>query len=209
MKQDAQKYLTETYQESLSAKEAFFRECGGALVEAAKTLGHCIQAGGKVLILGNGGSAADAQHMAAEMVGRMLIERRPLPAIALTTDTSTLTSIGNDYGFDRVFARQVEGLGRAGDLALGISTSGRSANVVAALVAARGLGLRTVALTGRDGGAAARASDMHINVPDRSAARVQEVHRTLIHAICDLVEGDSGTQGLGPRASGLGLGDFD
>ncbi len=178
------------------------RELEGVVTVAA-AIRQTFAAGGKLLIFGNGGSAADAQHMAAELVGRFERERAALPAIALTTDTSILTSIGNDYGFDRVFARQVEGLGRAGDLALGISTSGRSANVVAALVAARGLGLRTVALTGRDGGAAARASDVHINVPDRSAARVQEVHRTLIHAICDLVEGDSGTQGLGPRGSGL------
>ncbi|HXH16318.1 MAG TPA: SIS domain-containing protein [Sphingomonas sp.] len=159
-----------------------------AVRRAAAAIRDAFGAGGKVLMFGNGGSAADAQHMAAELVGRFERERAAMPAIALSTDTSTLTSIGNDYGFDRVFARQVEGLGRAGDVALGISTSGGSVNVVKGLEAARGKGMVTIALTGRDGGAAGRAADIHVNVPGASAARVQEVHRTLIHAICALVE---------------------
>ena len=122
-------------------------------------------------------------------MGRFERERAALAAVALTTDTSILSAIGNDYGFDGVFARQVEGLGRRGDVALGISTSGASVNVLAALDAARSRGLKTIALTGRDGGAIGRAADIHVNVPDESTARVQEVHTTLIHALCELIEG--------------------
>jgi len=144
--------------------------------------------GGKLLLFGNGGSAADAQHVAAEFVGRFERERAALAAIALTTDTSILTSIGNDYSYDRVFVRQVEALGRPGDVAFGISTSGGSPNVLAALEAARAAGLQTIALTGGDGGAVGRAAAIHVNVPSTSTARVQEVHRTLLHVICDAVE---------------------
>jgi D-sedoheptulose 7-phosphate isomerase len=147
-----------------------------------------LQRGGKVLVFGNGGSAADAQHFAAELVGRYLRARRALAALALTVDTSILTAVGNDHGFDRVFARQVEALGAAGDVAMGISTSGQSPNVVAALLAARERGLTTVALTGADGGPVGRAADILVNVPDRATPRVQEVHGTLLHVICDLVE---------------------
>ncbi len=161
-----------------------------ALLRAVAAIRDSHAAGGTVLLFGNGGSAADAQHMAAEFVGRFARERRALAAIALTTDTSILTAVGNDCGFDRVFVRQIEALGRPGDVAIGISTSGGSANVVQALEAARARGLRTIALTGRGGGAAGAAAEIHVNVPDASAARVQEVHRTLIHAICELVERD-------------------
>ena len=161
------------------------------VVAAAAAIRDALSAGGKLLIFGNGGSAADAQHMAAELMGRFERERAALAAVALTTDTSILSAIGNDYGFDGVFARQVEGLGRRGDVALGISTSGGSVNVVAALDAARSRGLKTIALTGRDGGAVGRAADIHVNVPDESTARVQEVHTTLIHALCDLIEGSA------------------
>jgi D-sedoheptulose 7-phosphate isomerase len=158
------------------------------IVGAAAAIQAALRAGGKVLVFGNGGSASDAQHVAAELVGRFQRERAGLAALALTTDTSVLTSVANDYSFERVFARQIEALGRAGDVALGITTSGASANVVAALQAARQAGLRTIAVTGRDGGNAGRAADIHINVPADSTARVQEVHRTLLHVICDLVE---------------------
>ena len=161
-----------------------------ALLQAARVIRDAHRAGGKTLIFGNGGSAADAQHMAAELVGRFQRERTGIGALALTTDTSILTSVANDYGFDRVFARQVEALGQPGDVVVGISTSGSSANVVGGLDAARERGLTTIALTGRDGGDAGRAADIHVNVPDPSAARVQEVHRTLIHAICELVENE-------------------
>jgi D-sedoheptulose 7-phosphate isomerase len=161
----------------------------GPVIEAAAAIRGAQAAGGKLLIFGNGGSAADAQHLAAELVNRFQKERAALAAIALTTDTSILSSIGNDSSFDRVFVRQIEALGRPGDVALGISTSGGSANVVAGLEAARCGGLKTIALTGRDGGAVGRAADIHVNVPDDSTARVQEVHRTLIHALCELIEG--------------------
>jgi D-sedoheptulose 7-phosphate isomerase len=164
------------------------RESAGAVVEAADVMAAAFDAGGRVLIFGNGGSAADAQHFACELVGRFLRERRALPAIALTTDTSTLTAIANDYGFDRVFVRQIEALGRSGDVAVGISTSGSSANVLAGLKFARSCGLKTIAFTGGRGGPIAAAADVLVTVPDDSTPRVQEVHRTLIHAVCHLVE---------------------
>jgi D-sedoheptulose 7-phosphate isomerase len=147
-----------------------------------------LRSGGRVLACGNGGSAADAQHFAAELVGRFERERAALAAIALTTDTSILTALANDYAFTRIFARQVEALGRPGDVLLGISTSGASANVLAAFEAAKACGMTTVALTGRDGGAVGAAADIHVNVPAASTARVQEVHRTLLHAVCALIE---------------------
>jgi len=159
-----------------------------AVLAAAAAIAESMKRGGKLLLFGNGGSAADAQHVAAEFVGRFQRERAAMAAIALTTDTSVLTSIGNDYAFGRIFARQVEALGRTGDVALGISTSGDSPNVVAALDAARALGLQTIALTGRDGGAVGRAAAIHVNVPSADTARVQEVHRTLLHVMCDVVE---------------------
>jgi D-sedoheptulose 7-phosphate isomerase len=143
---------------------------------------------GKALIFGNGGSAADALHFAAELVGRFERDRRGVAAFALPADTSILTSVANDYGYETVFARQVEALGLPGDVAIAISTSGESANVLRALEAARAGGLMTVGFTGRDGGTVGRSVDIHVNVPHASAARVQEAHRTLIHAVCELVE---------------------
>jgi D-sedoheptulose 7-phosphate isomerase len=160
----------------------------GPAAEAAEAMVTSLRGGGRILACGNGGSAADAQHFAAELVGRFERERAALAAIALTTDTSILTALANDYDFARVFARQVEALGRPGDVLLGISTSGASSNVLAAFAAARAGGVTTVALTGRDGGAVGAAADIHINVPAASTARVQEVHRTLLHAVCALVE---------------------
>jgi phosphoheptose isomerase len=161
---------------------------GAPVVDAAAAIVAALQRGGKLLVFGNGGSAADAQHVAAELVGRFQRERVALAALALTTDTSVLTSVANDYAFDRVFARQVEALGRPGDVALGISTSGASPNVVAALEAAHAIGMQTIALTGADGGAVGQAAAIHINVPSSMTARVQEVQRTLLHVICDIVE---------------------
>jgi D-sedoheptulose 7-phosphate isomerase len=160
----------------------------GPAAEAAGAMIAALRSGGRVLACGNGGSAADAQHFAAELVGRFERERAALGAIALTTDTSVVTAVANDYDFSRVFARQVEALGRPGDVLLGISTSGGSANVVAAFAAAKAGGMTTVALTGRDGGAVGAAADIHVNVPAASTARVQEVHRTLLHAVCALIE---------------------
>jgi D-sedoheptulose 7-phosphate isomerase len=161
----------------------------GPCIEVAQILINAYRANGQLFLFGNGGSAADAQHMAAEIVGRFQREREALAALALTTDTSILTAVANDDRFERVFARQIEALGRRGDVAHGISTSGRSPSVVLGLEAARARGLTTIALTGRDGGVIGGAADVHVNVPDESTARIQEVHRTLIHAICELIEG--------------------
>lgn len=180
--------IEEIFDAAIALHERVRRMDLAPVARAADAIGTAFAAGGKLLIFGNGGSAADSQHMAAELVGRFARERAGMPALALSTDTSILTSVGNDYGYERVFARQVEALGRRGDVAMGISTSGRSANVLSALAAARTQGLRTIALTGRDGGTLGGAAEIHINVPEGSTARVQEVHMTLIHAICELVE---------------------
>ena len=163
----------------------------GSALMAAEAMSEALAAGKKLLVFGNGGSASDAQHMSAELVGRFQRERAALAAIALTTDTSILTSIANDYSFKHVFARQIEALGQPGDVAFGISTSGESPNVVLALRVAKARGLKTIAMTGRDGGEVGRAADIHVNVPDQSTARVQEVHRTLIHVMCEVIEEDA------------------
>ena len=164
------------------------RRQSGPTIVAALAMRDAIARGGRVLVFGNGGSASDAQHFAAELVGRFMRERPAMGSIALTTDTSIVTSVANDFTFDWVFARQIEALGRRDDVALGISTSGRSANVLTALEAANARGMKTIALTGRDGGTIGKAAGIHVNVPHASTARVQEVHRTVIHAICALVE---------------------
>jgi len=184
----ATRVLTDACAETARLHERVSAEQSGPLVRAATLVASALAAGRSVLVFGNGGSAGDAQHFAAELVGRFVRERRGLPAIALAADSSVLTAIGNDYGFERVFARQVEALGRPGDVAVGLSTSGRSPNVVAALAAARAAGLATVALTGQDGGPIGAAADVAVQVPHGVTARVQEVHRTLLHVIVDLVE---------------------
>jgi len=176
------------FAETIRLHEASRVTAAGPVLQAVDALLAAFGRKGKTLIFGNGGSAADALHFAAELVGRFERDRRGLAAVALTTDPSVLTAVANDYGFEQVFARQVEALGSAGDVAIGISTGGASANVLAALVAARSQGMATIGFTGRDGGAVGRAVDIHVNVPHASAARVQEVHRTLIHAVCELVE---------------------
>jgi len=158
------------------------------IVEAARIIAAALANGRKVLIMGNGGSAADAQHFAAELVGRFLVERKALPAVALTTDTSILTAIGNDYGFDAVFSRQVEALAVAGDVVLGISTSGQSLNVLNALVAAKNIGCTTIGLSGRDGGAIGSVVDLGLTVRVNETPHIQEAHLTIIHILCDLVE---------------------
>ena len=162
----------------------------GPLLVAGLAMRDALAAGGRVFAFGNGGSASDAQHFAAELVGRFMRERAAIGAIALTTDTSVLTAIGNDYSFRRIFVRQLEALARPGDVAFGISTSGESPNVLDAIRYAREHGVRTVALTGRDGGAIGRAAELHVNVPDENTARVQEVHRTIMHAMCEVIERD-------------------
>jgi D-sedoheptulose 7-phosphate isomerase len=158
------------------------------IARAAALVSEALGAGRQVLVFGNGGSAADAQHFAAELVGRFLRPRRALPVMALTADGAIVTSVANDLGFDQVFARQIEAHGRAGDVALGITTSGVSANVNAALSEARARGMRTIGVTGRDGGETGRIVDVHVNVPASETPRVQEVQRVVLHAICELVE---------------------
>jgi D-sedoheptulose 7-phosphate isomerase len=179
----------ESFTESIVLKQRVLQEQGGKVVAAAEMLAEVFKAGGRVLIFGNGGSAADAQHLAAEFVNRFQVERPPLAALALTTDTSILTAVANDYDFQQVFAKQVRALGRSGDLAWGISTSGKSPNVVAALETARELGLQTLALSGGgDGGPVAAAAELALIVPSRNTPRIQEVHITLGHVLCDLVD---------------------
>ncbi|MEW6265197.1 MAG: D-sedoheptulose 7-phosphate isomerase [Thermodesulfobacteriota bacterium] len=160
----------------------------GRLVEAAETIAASFVRGGRLYIFGNGGSAADAQHLAAEFVNRYQIERPPLPAVALTTDTSILTSVANDFSFQEVFSKQIKALGKPGDVAWGLTTSGNSPNVVAALSTARSLGLKTIALTGAGGGEAKAQADVLLEVPGTATPRVQEVHITLGHVICQLVD---------------------
>ena len=164
--------------------------CGRQIVEAALLISDCLAAGGKLLLFGNGGSAADAQHLAAEFVGRFVVERPGLAAIALTTDSSILTAVANDYGFERIFARQIEALARPGDVAIGISTSGNSANVLAAMKQAANQNLKTIGLSGKDGGLLARASDVSVTVPAANTARIQECHIAIGHIWCELVEFD-------------------
>ena len=149
-----------------------------------------LEKGRKILICGNGGSAADSQHMAAEFVGRFVKERQSLPALALTVDTSLLTAVGNDYGFDCVFSRQVEGLGQEGDVLIAISTSGNSANVVKAVKTAKEKGIYVIALTGENGGILAKESDFCLAVPSQVTARIQEMHIMIIHMICEVAEAD-------------------
>ncbi len=174
--------------ESIEAKKAFFDSHAEAVARAADLIITSIKAGGKVLIFGNGGSAADAQHIAAELVNRFNYDRPPIAAIALTTDTSILTSVGNDSSFDELFERQVRALGRRDDVALAISTSGNSPNVLRAVDAAHELGIKTIALAGRDGGRLAYAVDVALVVEASSTQRIQETHITIGHILCELIE---------------------
>ncbi len=167
---------------------AVMESVGEAVVAAAGLMTRCLARDGKLMFCGNGGSAADSQHLAAEFTGRFVRDRRPLAAIALSTDTSALTSIANDYAFDEIFERQVEALGRPGDCLVGISTSGNSANVLRAFAAARRLGVSTIGLLGRDGGRLAALSDARIVVPSQTTARIQEAHIFIGHNLCTLVE---------------------
>src|SRR5664279_3384131 len=173
---------------AIALTEAASRSCGEALVRAARTVADSLSRGGKLLIAGNGGNAADAQHLAAEFVGKLVNDRRPLAAVALTTDTSALTAIGNDYGFEQVFARQVAALGRPGDVLLALSTSGRSPNVVAAAEYARQAGISTVALTGGGASPLRAGCDEAIVIPSRVTARIQECQLTLEHLLAECVE---------------------
>ena len=180
--------LSENLQGSLAAKERFLKEYEPTIIQVVHAVADCLRKGGKVLIFGNGGSAADAQHMAAEFVNRFLIDRPPLAAIALSTDSSIITSIGNDFSFEDIFAKQILALGREGDIAIGISTSGNSPNVVEALQTAREKGLVTVALTGGNGGKIKDMADYALVAPTSFTPHIQEVHLWVEHIICQLVD---------------------
>ena len=179
------------FEDSIRVKQASQERLTPAIVEAAQAISLALTQGGKVLSCGNGGSAGDAQHFSSEMLNRFEMERPGLAAVALTTDSSTLTSIANDYDFNRVFSRQVQALGNTGDILLAISTSGNSGNILEAVTAARSRQMRVVALTGRDGGKLSgllEDQDIEICVPGDSTARIQEVHLLVIHCLCDLID---------------------
>jgi D-sedoheptulose 7-phosphate isomerase len=174
--------------ESIEVKRRFFESNAEAVAAAAQLMIDVVKGGGKILLFGNGGSAADAQHIAAELVNRLNRDHPPIAAIALTTDTSIITSIANDTGYEELFERQVLALGQPGDLALGISTSGNSKNVLRGVSAAKSRGLKTIGLAGRDGGQLARAADLTLIVPTDSTQRIQETHITIGHILCELIE---------------------
>ncbi len=180
--------IKEILLESIQVKEELLRTQIGKIVEIANTVIDALKKGGKVIVFGNGGSASDSQHIAAELVGRFKKDRTALAAIALTTNTSILTALANDYGYDIVFAKQIEALGQKNDVAIGISTSGKAKNVALAIKQAKKMGLKTVALTGGDGGEAAKLADTYLIVPSAVTARIQEAHITIGHIICELVE---------------------
>jgi len=175
-------------EESINIKSKFIKSNIDLIVEASEKLAYSLASNKKILIFGNGGSAADAQHLAAEFVNRFQIERPPLAAMALTTDTSVITSIGNDYGFDEIFEKQIRALGNKDDIAWGISTSGNSPNVIKGMNAAKDMGLFTIGFTGQGGGKLAECSDMLFAVESDKTARIQETHITLGHIFCDLTE---------------------
>lgn len=180
--------IVASLRESLAVKQAVLDSMTDAIVTAADLITAALRGGNKLLFFGNGGSAADSQHIAAEFIGRFERERRALPAIALTTDTSILTALTNDYSGEIVFARQVEALGNPGDLAIAYSTSGNSPNVLAGIRAARARGLRVVGFTGEGGGEMAELCDLTLRVPSRRTSRIQEAHITISHAICEAVD---------------------
>jgi len=183
-----EKIIDKVLRESVRVVEDFVKENARNLVFVAEKISSVFTGDRKLMICGNGGSAADAQHIAAEFVNRFMLERPPLPAIALTTDTSIITSIGNDYSFDEIFSKQLKAIGMEGDMLLAISTSGNSGNVISAVKAARGLGIYTVALTGRDGGRLSPLVDMALVVKSNTTPRIQEAHHFALHILCQLVD---------------------
>lgn len=181
--------ISSQVEESMAVKAEFFKRSSESLVQAAEIMGQSLKKGGKVLVCGNGGSAADAQHFAGEMIGRFLKERAAIAAVALTTDTSVMTAIGNDYGYEFVFSRQVDGLGKPEDVFLAISTSGNSKNVIRAIESARRIGMKVVGLTGGSGGAMAKLCDIHLNVSlGKNSPRIQETHLMCVHLLVDLID---------------------
>lgn len=182
------KIIENELRENILTKEKILAECVGTIEKIGDVLSGALKAKHKLLLCGNGGSAADAQHIAAELVGRFCQEREALPAIALTTDTSILTCLGNDYGYDRVFSRQVEALGQTGDVLIAMTTSGNSPNVLLAIEAAKARGVKTVVLTGKDGGKVRKAADITLVIPSSNTQRIQESHITVGHILCSLIE---------------------
>jgi D-sedoheptulose 7-phosphate isomerase len=188
---DINRRIRDQFSDSIAAKQQAAEAMAGPIADAIQLMTASLRMGGKIMACGNGGSAADSQHFAAELLNRFERERAPLAAIALTTDTSTLTSIANDYHYDQVFAKQVSALGRSGDVLLAISTSGNSPNVLAAMAVAHDRGVRVVALTGKGGGKMAAAlanGDIHLCVPASKTARIQEVHLLTLHCLCDGID---------------------
>lgn len=181
-------FIEKRLQESIQVKQDSFKANADKIIRVAEEITQIFRFGGKILIFGNGGSAADSQHMAAEFIGRFQKERKALAAIALTTDSSILTALTNDYSGEIIFARQIEGLGQVGDMAFGISTSGHSKNVIEGIRQAKKMGLKTVSLTGNDGGPLAKECDISLVVPSKVTARIQESHLFIYHTICELVE---------------------
>ncbi|MFA6129663.1 MAG: D-sedoheptulose 7-phosphate isomerase [Candidatus Omnitrophota bacterium] len=174
--------------ESIQVKEEILRNQIDSIFEISQLMIDCLKKGGKVIVFGNGGSASDSQHIAAELVGRFKKDRSALAGIALTTNTSILTSLANDYGYDVVFARQVEALGKKNDVVLGISTSGKAKNVALGIKQAKKMGIKTVALSGGDGGEIVKLADLSLLVPSKITARIQEAHITIAHIICEMIE---------------------
>ncbi|MDP2969297.1 MAG: D-sedoheptulose 7-phosphate isomerase [Deltaproteobacteria bacterium] len=180
--------IQKRFKESAEVKNRFLKENLSRLLDVIKLISLCFEAGNKLFFFGNGGSAADAQHLAAEFVNRYIMDRPPLPAISLTTDTSILTSVSNDFSFKEVFAKQLKALGKEGDVAIGISTSGTSSNIIKAFEVAKEMGIKTIALTGNDGGSLVKIADVSLIVPSSSTPRIQEVHILIGHILCELVE---------------------
>jgi len=187
-KEKAIELINASLREGAELRVVVARDCSQMIAEAGRLIIQCLQSGGKVLFFGNGGSAADAQHLAAEFVGRFVRERIGLPAIALTTDSSILTAVGNDYGFEQIFARQIQALARPGDVAVAISTSGNSPNVLEGVKAARKAEAKTIGLSGKDGGVLADEVDIAITIASKSTARIQECHMAVGHLLCELAE---------------------
>ncbi len=192
-------YIKDQIKKSYETKQAVYEN--EALLEKIEEVAQmCVElykGDKKTILAGNGGSAADAQHIAAELVGRYGFDRPSIPSLALTTDTSNLTAIGNDYGYDQVFSRQLEGMGQAGDIFIGISTSGNSVNIIKAFESAKKKGITTVALTGRDGGEMAKMADVALVVPSNSTPRIQESHILIGHILCDIIEKETFGEGVG------------
>jgi len=180
--------IPKRFKESGEVRARFLKENLPRFIEAIKLVSQAFERGNKLLLFGNGGSAADAQHIAAEFVNRYIIDRPPLPAIALTTDTSILTSVSNDLAFQEIFARQVKALGKEGDVVIGLSTSGNSPNVIKAFEVAKEMGMKTVALTGNDGGMLVKIADVPLIVSSSSTPRIQETHILVGHILCEMVE---------------------